>query len=224
MSLATFGLLGATTVGTGAQPAGAYPVEDTGCYTGVMTLRWRFDDAGGSWAAAPSGMQAAVEDGLDEWDGYTRRNGNVFIDSVRASADPNAIPVIRTAGTSSTTCSTSTGTPVMIRIGQSSSDWKRTARHEAGHAHGLSHSGDQDSSGGSSPSMVGCTLGGVIRSDDRAQYAHERDVGTRTANVGFENGSGYFDGAFAVSSAAPFKEIVTLSSAKGTLLDQLGRA
>jgi len=86
---------------------------------------------------------------------------------------------------------------------------RRSATHEAGHAHGLSHAGESDALrgglGGFGPQLTGCFARDGITSDDRAQYANERDQSTHTANVGFENGRDFYDGTgnWQVSTANP---------------------
>lgn len=117
----------------------AFPRLDKGCYRGVQTLSWRFSGPG--WTAPRA---TDVRAGFSSWNGVRNRYNNVFINSVESSF---GIPVTTNAGENSTLCS-SNGTPTEIRI--DSGDFERTATHEAGHAHGLSHSGNDDSLFGTS--------------------------------------------------------------------------
>ena len=164
--------------------AEAFPRLDGSCSVGVSNLRYRFQNGTANWT--PTERDNA-ELGIQAWDGYMRRSGAVFI---RSERDSSGIPVIRNStGTSFANCSNGVATSITI----ASNAVRRTARHEAGHAHGLGHSGNDDaltqSGAAGQPIMDGCAphVTTTPTVDDRAQYAHERDGGSFTANVGFEN-------------------------------------
>lgn len=170
------------------------------CGTGVSVFQYRFV---GTWSTAD---QNAFITGVERWDNVRDRNNNIFIDSNRVFS--GGVPVSRdTSAGSATTCTG--GVPTAMVIG--GTNVARSATHEAGHAHGLSHTGNDDAldptSGaqGTQPSMDGCAASttGAVTSDDRLQYAHERDLQTFTQSVGFENGSTGWTGYIQPATGSP---------------------
>jgi hypothetical protein len=177
--------------------ADAYPRLDGSCHTGVETFNYRIG----------SGFTAAqlddIRDGIEAWDGVRDRSGSVMIDSNEGLG----IWIFSTTGSNRVTCSG--GLATRMYLNPTNPNIERSARHETGHAHGLSHSGNDDSlsstGGTQQPQMDGCfAANGGIRNDDRAQYAHERDA-TFTAGVGFENGSSYYTGTWVNTDANPYQ-------------------
>lgn len=196
-------------VGSPGSRLSAFPVLDAGsgssfCGTGVQTLLYRFSGTG--WGPTGSADRTNFLNGVGRWDGYRNRAGTVFINSLENSLGIPVFRVTTPGAASSTTCSS--GSPTQIVIGDTT-NVSRTAAHEAGHAHGLSHSGNDDALVGtagtaSQPLMDGCyQSSGFPTTDDRLQYAHERDLQTFTNNVGFENGSTAWTGTFTISSGGP---------------------
>jgi hypothetical protein len=174
----------------GTSPVAAYPRLDGGCSVGLGHLSY---ESQGAWDPDDEDW---VDNGFELWDSQDTRAGVRIVSSERD--DPNAIPVIRSASTSSnfTTCN-GAGVPTSITLGSTGqANLERSAAHEAGHAHGLSHSGHEDNqpfTGASSdPIMDGCFKSdGVVRTDDKAQLSHERDAGALIWSVGFEEPGGW---------------------------------
>jgi hypothetical protein len=191
--------IGVPVVQPSPQAAQAFPRLDGSYSIGVQTLTYRFASG---WTG-PDQDQARI--GFNRWNGYRNRNNTVYIGTVESTL---GIQVFRNINaTSATSCSG--GTPTSMTIGSEGADLSNTATHEAGHAHGLAHSGNDDSLANTlatqQPVMDGCFVAtGVVRNDDRAQYSHEGDGGTYVPGVGFENGTTYNSGTYTRPTGSPY--------------------
>lgn len=201
------GALAGTFKGYRVPPADAYPRLDGLCSVGTQNLRWAFTSGSGSWTTADKDV---VEIAVDDWTAHRDVSGGIMADQALVSSGslPIPIPVRRMADQNANETVCVSGVPTRIDIGRTGIGLADTARHEFGHAHGLSHSGRNDALGVTShPALTTCLQDNTSReitTDDLAQLSHEHDGARLTHNAGFEN-PGQMLGTFTRSTAAPYQ-------------------
>lgn len=171
-----------------------FPNLEAACTVGVRSLGWYLQ---GSWT---SGEATQATAGVESWNSYRNVAGERIFSSTNTMAGISVVRVADT-GDNNTYC-TSGGIPTSIHIGAASGGnfFKHVTFHEPGHAHGLSHAGnDDDLLAGTvtgEPLMRGCGSSVLTQSaDDWAQSSYRWDAGRVTPNGGFEN-SGFWYGSW----------------------------
>lgn len=187
-------LLAAALVLVGADAADAYRRPDGSPCTPRGALRWRFASNGDSTAA----QRDIFRDNVDDWDYLRTSTGAKFLSSVETTTDVNVDVRWATNVVPSTNC---TNTVRVITLDSDDSDLyiAFASTHEAGHAHGMRHTGDKDNltpDGAPAFPVMGCgplpdPLPTAPLGDDVAQ-AYTRFGPRATPNWGFENGLSFW--------------------------------
>jgi hypothetical protein len=157
-------------------------------------VRWRFTVLGQSAADDLASFRSNV----DDWDSLEDHNGNSFMSTVEAAANTNTDVQWVVGSLNNTTCSANGVRVITLDpMGGDQNYIAYVSAHEAGHAHGMRHSGHDDNLTPSLPTTPMFPLMGCMplpaseptgpRGDDVAQ-AFNRFGPRATPNWGFENG------------------------------------
>lgn len=172
----------------GATNATAYPILDNMCHFTSLQMMY----SGPNWS---SDYVDAWDTGAARWNGVKDPYGNPWWFSGTGNYHPVYRSDLPNGLQGQTTCYPDGSLYFDLDSGLSLSLVSAVAAHEAGHAHGLQHSGafDAHGPGESAPVMSTCTTRNrnVLTSDSVAAEA-ERESNTLHANASFENGLYYW--------------------------------
>ena len=175
--------------------ADAYTSQGPGCGSPDADVQWHFDGRGGTWTASE---KVIVRIGIDNWNVVEGPFATLDIDDTETSSsgvDVFHLNWVAGGWGGSWACVGEIALDIRDPVGILSSQIEGIVTHEAGHAHGLRHTGKDDSFGsgaGTMPTMTGCVADsyqamGTIDQDDYAQIVHLFNTDIH-ANSSFENG------------------------------------
>lgn len=173
----------------------AYRRPDSSVCTAWSALRWKFTNPG----AASSTDLATFRANVDDWNTLDSYDGNPFMSSVESTTSVNVNVEWQNDVTPNTDCVSSTVLrTIYIDPLDPDSYIAYAAAHEAGHAHGMRHTGAGDNltpDGAATFPLMGCgpqlSYPNDPRGDDVAQ-AFTRFGVRATPNWGFENGANWW--------------------------------
>jgi hypothetical protein len=237
---ATAGLTAALALVSTPSPSGAFDRnQTTGCSL-TNSFTWYFDS---THAFTTTTKQNDVRAGIAAWNSFHGPTGSAILASteyVGSSPPPGSVKVrnVPLGGSQGTTTCGNGGHPSQIDIDQTQSvsdiGLQNIASHEAGHAHGLPHTGAFDDLSGpsSEPYMTTCgdvSLARTLTSDDVAAVLY-REYGYSTAGDGYENGLTYWlqspSGAVTLQTASPYDghDYARISPGSGYYVGQIVRS
>lgn len=175
--------------------------------------------SGNSTAAQRDTVRAAIP----AWDALRTFDGSAFTSSTETTTNVNVM-VNWVSGTSQTLCPAGQAREIRLNPALSGSNLTYAAMHEAGHSHGIRHSGNQDNlapDGAQVRPLMGCVNAPAIPAvyaDDAAQ-AFNRFGPRATPNWGFEQGLEYWTAFSAGTSTLPYNGSLAgyLNPSGGTL-------